>query len=82
VLIGGITLLSAFLFVLLNLLVRRLILLPMVEITEVAKAVSNGDMSREIETGDRNDGIAELANAFELMRRSLLTAMKRIKRLS
>jgi HAMP domain-containing protein len=46
----------------------------------VAKAVSKGDINREINVEKRGDEIAELAHAFELMRRSLLTAMKRIKR--
>jgi nitrogen fixation/metabolism regulation signal transduction histidine kinase len=78
--IGAITLIFALLFVIVNLLVRRLILVPVVEITEVAKAVSKGDIHRAITVDKHNDEIAELTNAFELMRRSLLTAMKRMKR--
>lgn len=80
--IGGITVLFALLFVVLNLLVRRLVLLPIADITEVAKAVSQGDISRKVVVQRRNDEIADLANAFELMRRSLVTAMKHIKRKS
>jgi HAMP domain-containing protein len=80
--IGAITLLFAMLFVVLNVLVKRLILVPIVDITEVAKAVSKGDISREVSAFKRNDEIAELANSFELMRRSLLTAMKHMKRKS
>ncbi|MCU7873384.1 MAG: DUF3365 domain-containing protein [Candidatus Thiodiazotropha sp. (ex Lucinoma borealis)] len=78
--IGGITLLFTILFVVVNLLVRRLILEPIMEITTVAKAVSHGDVIREVNMKDRKDEIADLANAFELMRRSLVAAMKRIKR--
>ncbi len=78
--IGAITAIFTLLFVIVNLLVRRLILVPVLEISEVAKAVSKGDIHREIHSIERNDEIAELANSFELMRRSLLTAMKRIKR--
>ncbi len=78
--IAGVTLLFGLLFLVVNILVRRLILIPIVDITEVAKAVSKGDINREINVEKRGDEIAELAHAFELMRRSLLTAMKRIKR--
>jgi methyl-accepting chemotaxis protein len=82
IVIGAITAVFTLLFVIVNLLVRRLILVPVLEITEVAKAVSKGDIHREISPGKGNDEIAELTNAFELMRRSLLTAMKRMKRSS
>ena len=78
--IVGITVLFALLFVVVNLLVRRLVLVPIVEITKVAKAVSKGDINREVIVAQRGDEIADLASAFELMRRSLLTAMKRLKR--
>lgn len=80
--IGAITLLFTIIFLVVNTLVRRLILEPITEITTVATAVSRGDISREVQVKDRNDEIADLANAFELMRRSLVTAMKRIKRKS
>lgn len=80
IVIGAITLIFTLLFVIVNQLVRRLILVPVLEITEVAKAVSKGDIHREMSVGKGNDEIAELTNAFELMRRSLLTAMKRMKR--
>lgn len=78
--VAGVTLLFGLLFLVVNILVRRLILIPIVDITEVAKAVSKGDINREINVEKRGDEIAELAHAFELMRRSLLTAMKRMKR--
>lgn len=78
--VGAITLLFTILFLVINLLVRRLILEPITEITTVAKAVSHGDISREVNVRDRNDEIADLAKAFELMRRSLVAAMKRMKR--
>ncbi|MDJ0805529.1 MAG: DUF3365 domain-containing protein [Gammaproteobacteria bacterium] len=80
--IGGITLLFALLFIVVNMLVKRLILIPIGDITELAKAVSQGDITREVVVYRRNDEIADLANAFELMRRSLLTAMKRMRRKS
>lgn len=82
VVIGGITVLFSILFIIVNQLVRRLILEPIVAITTVAKAVSHGDVSREVIVQKRNDEISDLAIAFELMRRSLVTAMKRMKRKS
>jgi methyl-accepting chemotaxis protein len=78
--IGSITILFALLFIVINLMVRRLILEPISDITEVAKAVSKGDINRAIGVSGRNDEIADLALAFELMRRSLTTAMKRMRR--
>ena len=78
--IGAITVLFSLLFVIVNMLVKRLILLPIAEITEVATAVSKGDIKRQINALERNDEIADLAHAFELMRRSLITAMKRMRR--
>ena len=80
--IGGITILFTILFIVVNLLVRRLILVPIIEITTVAKAVSHGDVSHEVIVEDRNDEISDLAYSFELMRRSLVIAMKRIRRKS
>ncbi|PVV17225.1 MAG: hypothetical protein B6D78_19315 [gamma proteobacterium symbiont of Ctena orbiculata] len=82
IVIGAITLLFAVLFIVVNKLVKRLILVPITEITTVATAVSHGDISREVRVKDRKDEIADLANAFELMRRSLVAAMKRMKRKS
>ncbi len=77
--IGGLTLLFAILFIVVNLLVKRLILVPIRDITEVATAVSKGDLNRAVTVADRDDEIADLGQAFELMRRSLTTAMKHLK---
>lgn len=78
--IGALTILFALLFMIINSLVRRLILTPIVEMTDVAKAVSGGDLYRVVDETSRNDEIGELSKAFELMRRSLVTAMKRLKK--
>jgi methyl-accepting chemotaxis protein len=82
IVIAAITLLFTVLFFVVNRLVRRLILEPITEITTVVTAVSRGDISREVHVQDRKDEIADLASAFELMRRSLVAAMKRMKRKS
>ena len=67
------------LFIVVNVLVKRLILEPIVDITRVATAVSKGDINRAVTVAERDDEIADLAQAFELMRRSLITAMKHLK---
>ena len=77
--IAALTMLFTILFMIINSLVRRLILTPIVEITDVAKAVSGGDLYRIVEETDRNDEIGELSKSFELMRRSLVTAIKRLQ---
>ncbi|MGD9171282.1 MAG: DUF3365 domain-containing protein [Candidatus Thiodiazotropha sp.] len=82
IVIGAITLLFAVLFLMINQLIRRLMLEPINEITSLAKAVSLGDISRQVQLQGKTDEIADLAHAFELMRRSLVAAMKRMKRKS
>ncbi|MEA3411941.1 MAG: DUF3365 domain-containing protein [Pseudomonadota bacterium] len=77
--IGAITVLFAILFIVVNMLVRHLILVPIRDITEVATAVSQGDLNRAVTVAARDDEISDLAQAFELMRRSLITAMKHLK---
>ncbi len=82
VVLGVLTLLFTLLFVTVNLLVRRLILTPIVDMTDTAIAVSQGDINRVMNTGKRQDEIGDLSQAFELMRRSLLAAMKRMRKRS
>jgi len=76
--IAAVTVLFALLFVVVNLFVRRLILKPITEITETARAVSAGDVSRQV-TSQRQDEVGDLAHSFEMMRRSLVTAMKHMR---
>jgi HAMP domain-containing protein len=80
VFIGAVTLLFTIIFLVVNQLVRTQMLKPIMEITTVAKAVSRGDVSREMPVRKRNDEIADLAIAFELLRRSLVSAIKRMRR--
>ena len=77
---AAVTVLFALLFAIVNTMVRRLILSPLVEITKTAKAVSEGDVNRQVSADiRRRDEIAELAHSFEMLRRSLVTAMKRMQ---
>lgn len=75
---AALTVLFAVLMLAINLLVRKHIIQPVLEIAESAHAVSRGDMERRIES-DRNDEIGDLARSFELLRRSLAAAMRRLK---
>jgi len=78
--IGIITVIFAILFMILNSIVKRLIISPIDEMTEVAEAVSKGDLNRSISSVTRNDEIGELAHSFELMRRSLVAAMRHMRK--
>jgi HAMP domain-containing protein len=74
--IGIITALFTLFFLAANLLMKRSVITPLVKITEMAQAVSKGQLDTKMEI-DRNDEIAALAHAFELMRRSLVAMLKR-----
>ena len=78
IVIGILTVIFGLLMVAINLTVRRHIITPILEITESAKAVSLGDLERKLSL-DRKDEIGELARSFELMRRSLVTVLRRMK---
>jgi methyl-accepting chemotaxis protein len=76
------TLLTVFfsiLFLSVNQLVQRLILNPLTQITQAACEVSQGNLEQNVDL-KRQDEIGDLANAFELMRRSLITATNRLRK--
>jgi protein-histidine pros-kinase len=65
--------------VILNLMLERLVVRPVIGIAEVAERVSTGDFSQtEFESG-RQDEIGRLSESFNRMRRSLEQAMKMIR---
>ncbi len=66
------------LYVYINTTVRRSIISPIREIAEKAKKISQGDLGDALET-DRDDEIGELSNSFEMMRRSFISLVRRIK---
>ncbi|MEM9007767.1 MAG: DUF3365 domain-containing protein [Cyanobacteria bacterium P01_F01_bin.86] len=73
------TLLFTAVFIVISRQVQGSILKPIIYITQVVRDISRGNLAREVSVQQR-DEIGELANAFELMRRSLLTATKRIRK--
>lgn len=75
--IGFLTVLFALIFISVNLLVRRTLVTPMLEIAEAAKDISQGRMDRPVDF-PRNDEVGDLAHAIELLRRSFVQALKRL----
>jgi len=76
--IGLLTALFAIIFVSINILVRRTLVKPLMVISEHAQAISRGQMNDPMEL-DRNDEVGDLAHSIELLRRSFLQAMKRMR---
>jgi HAMP domain-containing protein len=58
---------------------KRSVVRPLSQITQVAEALSTGDLEAEFET-QYNDEIGTLARAFTRMKTSLVLAMKRLER--
>jgi len=66
-------------FFIIDRLIYLLLLRPIVKISRVARSVSEGNLDQTIST-KRKDEIGELVKSFELMRRSLVTASKRLRK--
>ncbi len=66
---------------LVNLWLKRYVVRPLNRMTQVAEAVSTGDMETEFEQKS-NDEVGSLAQAFTRMKTSLALAMKRLDRYS
>jgi len=77
--IGLLTALFGVMFVTINLLVRRNLISPILEITGAAHAVVKGDLDRSLDI-QRNDEIGDLARSVELLRRSFAQVMKRFNK--
>lgn len=77
--VGLLTLLFALVFVAINLLVKRYLISPLLQITETAQAVAKGHLDQPL-TLDRNDEIGDLARSVELLRRSFAQLMKRMRK--
>lgn len=72
------TALFAVIFIAINVMVKRSLLAPILEIAQTAKDISQGRMETPVEVS-RNDEIGDLSQAIELLRRSFLAAMKRLR---
>ncbi len=78
IIIAVLTVLFALIFLSINSLVKRSIIEPLLSITEAANSVSRGNIKLSM-TMDRNDEIGDLAYSFELMRRSLVVVVKKLR---
>lgn len=76
--LGVLTFVFLVLYVYINTIVRRNIITPVRDIADKAKKISQGDLGEPIET-ERDDEIGDLANSFEMMRRSFISLVRRIK---
>lgn len=81
IVIGIITVLFAGVLIVLNRVVQRNIIQPILNITEAAQAVSLG-RSNEPLVSERDDEIGALTRAFELMRRSINIASSQIAKMN
>jgi HAMP domain-containing protein len=77
--VGLLTLLFALIFATINILVRRNLISPIIEITDAAHAIVKGDLDRTLDI-QRNDEIGDLARSVELLRRSFAQVMKRFNK--
>ncbi len=78
IMVGILTALFAFIFLFINSLVKRSIILPLLSISEAARSVSRGKINESVSL-DRNDEIGDLAYSFELMRRSLIAIVRKMR---
>ncbi|MBK8182650.1 MAG: DUF3365 domain-containing protein [Candidatus Competibacteraceae bacterium] len=69
--VAFITLIFGLIFIIINTLVKKSILEPITGITQAAVALSKGNLDQEINVKQDGSEISELANSFELLRRSL-----------
>ena len=76
---GILALIFLVVFVIVNQLLKDLVLKPILQISKQAKNISQGDFKQNITTL-RKDEIGDLFRSFELVRRSLASASKRIRK--
>ncbi len=76
----SLTILFSLIFFIINRLMQRLILKPIINLSHSAQEITDGNLDKEISLA-RQDEIGQLANSLDLMRRSIITATKRFKKL-
>ncbi|MEM7749190.1 MAG: DUF3365 domain-containing protein [Pseudomonadota bacterium] len=79
VLIGAMSAIFAVVLLLLNILLSRLVITPVTQMSKIAEAVSMGDNSQPEYTSQSTDEIGSLSRSFNRMRRSLDNAMKMLE---
>jgi HAMP domain-containing protein len=79
VLIGAMSAIFLVVMILLNVLLSRLVITPVTQMSKIAEAVSMGDNSQAEYTLESSDEIGSLSKSFNRMRRSLDNAMKMLE---
>ena len=79
VLVGSMALVFLIVMILLNVLLSRLVITPVTQMSKIAEAVSMGDNSQPEYTLQSADEIGSLSRSFNRMRRSLDNAMKMLE---
>ncbi len=79
VLVGSVGGIYLVLLVLLNIVLGRLVISPVTQMSEIAQAVSMGDTSQPEFTSESSDEIGTLSRSFNRMRRSLDNALKMLE---
>ena len=77
--LGILTFIFAAIFLTVSGIVKRQIIKPVEEITDIAVAISSGSLDRDIDIKRDGSEIGELGHAIELVHRSLAFAMKKIR---
>ena len=73
---GSMVVIFIFIFILLNIMLKKFIIKPVMKMSYIADEVSKGNMDVEMFSARGNDEITQLATSFERMRISLEKAMK------
>ena len=73
------TVIFSIIFLLINRIIKQSVIRPIIEISEAAQTVSRGSIGQSISM-DRNDEIGDLAYSIELMRRSIVVIVKKMRK--
>lgn len=77
---GILTLVFGLIVLTITSMVKRSIIVPVVNITKLATALSKGDLEHKISQDQDASEISDLAGAIERLRRSMVAAMKRVQK--
>jgi len=77
--LGIFSLIFGIIFLTVSAIVRRQIVQPVEHITDIAIAISKGDIGHHIDVSRDGSEIGELAHAFQLVERSLAFALKKMR---
>lgn len=80
--LGSLTLLFLVLFIVINVMIRKLVLNPVIVMTNIADDVSKGNIQGEEMQVEGKDEIADLTRSFNRMRRSVIKIVQLLKKMN